>query len=186
VSYMHTQALDVLPRLLAQLGVGADGAKPWLLGHSDGGSMALIFAATFPDAVAGVVVMAPHIMVEDQTIASIERARDAYRSGDLRARLARHHADPDAAFHGWNDIWLDPAFRAWSIENLLPQIRCPLLAVQGEDDEYGTMAQLDGIAARVPRIRLCKLAACGHSPHRDQPAQLNAEIIDFIRAQAGS
>ena len=181
-TFMHTQAVDVLPRLFAQLGVGADGALPWLIGHSDGGSIALIHAANFPGAVAGVVAIAPHIIVEDLSIASIERARDAYLATDLKARLARYHADPDSAFWGWNEIWLDPAFRSWSIEDLLPRITCPLLAVQGVDDEYGTMAQIDGIAARIPHAKLLKLPACGHSPHRDQPAALNAAIIDFVRA----
>ena len=142
---------------------------PWLFGHSDGASIALLYAAAFPERVAGVVAVAPHVFVEDVSVASIEQARDAYAATDLRQRLARYHDDPDSAFCGWNDIWLDPAFRAWNIEDMLPRIRCPVLAVQGEDDEYGTMAQIDAIARRVPQARLLKLPACGHSPHRDQP-----------------
>jgi pimeloyl-ACP methyl ester carboxylesterase len=98
----------------------------------------------------------------------------------MRLKLARYHDDPDSAFRGWNDIWLDPAFRAWNIEQYLPYIRCPVLAVQGEDDEHGTMAQIDAIAALVPHARLLKLPACGHSPHRDQPAALTDAVVAFM------
>jgi len=136
--------------------------------------------------VAGLVVVSPHVFVEEVTVASIERARVAFASSDLRLRLLRYHVDPDSAFHGWNDIWLDPAFRAWNIEDRLPLIRCPLLAVQGEDDEYGTMAQVGAIARLVPRSRLLMLPACGHSPHRDQPAALTAAIVGFLREQHGA
>jgi len=177
---MHEQAQDTLPRLLAALGVGDDGRAPWLVGHSDGGSMALIHAATCPDAVAGVIAVAPHIMVEDVSIASIERARDAWRTTDLRARLARYHADPDSAFLGWNDIWLDPDFRSWSIEAMLPRLRCPVLAVQGVEDEYGTLAQVRGIRAAAPQAEVLELARCGHSPHRDQPDALLQAVTQFI------
>jgi pimeloyl-ACP methyl ester carboxylesterase len=129
-------------------------------------------------------VVAPHVFVEDVSVTSIEAARVAYATTDLRQRLARYHVDPDSAFGGWNDIWLDPAFRAWNIEDCLPRIRCPVLAVQGEDDEYGTMAQIEAIARRVPQARVLKLAACGHSPHRDQPERLIAAVADFLRAPA--
>jgi pimeloyl-ACP methyl ester carboxylesterase len=179
-SFMHTQAEDTLPALLAALGVGAHGQRYWLIGHSDGGSIALIHAARFPERVAGVVAIAPHIMVEDVSIASIERARDAWRTTDLPARLARYHADPASAFGGWNDVWLSPAFRDWSIEAMLARLRCPVLAIQGEDDEYGTLAQVEGIRARVPRAELLVLEHCGHSPHRDQPEALTRAITDFI------
>jgi len=178
--FMHVHALRTLPALLAALRV--DAARAWLVGHSDGGSIALIHAADYP--VAGVIAIAPHIMVEDLSIASIERARDVYRSTDLRARLARYHADPDSAFWGWNDVWLDPEFRDWSIEAMLPRIRCPVLAVQGRDDEYGTLAQVEGIRARVPGAELVVLDDCGHSPHRDQPAGLTRVINDFISRHA--
>ena len=180
VDFMHHQAQGVLPRLFDRLGVGADADPPWLLGHSDGGSIALIYAASFPDAVAGVVAVAPHIFVEDVSIASIVAARDAYRATELRARLARYHDDPDSAFFGWNDIWLDPAFRDWSIEPVLDRLQCPILAVQGEDDEYGTLAQVGGIRARVPHSEIVVLANCGHSPQRDQPEALTRAITDFI------
>jgi len=168
VEFMHVQAREVLPALLAALGIDTTRDKPWLFGHSDGGSIALIHAASFPDRVAGVIAAAPHIFVEDISVASIAQTRETYLNTDLRSKLARHHDDVDSAFWGWNDIWLDPAFRAWTIEALLPQITCPVLAIQGVDDEYGTMAQIDGIAAAVPQARLLKLAGCGHSPHRDR------------------
>ncbi len=181
VSYMHRQAHDVLPALLANLGVRE---LPWLFGHSDGASIALLFAAAYPERVAGVVAVAPHIFVEDVSIASIEAARTAYLTTDLEARLAPYHEDPDSTFWGWNDIWLDPAFRAWNIEDQLPRIRAPLLAVQGEDDEFGTMAQIDEIARLVPHARRVKLPACGHSPQRDQPQALTRAVVDFLRTHA--
>jgi pimeloyl-ACP methyl ester carboxylesterase len=178
--FMHAQAQETLPRLLVALGVGADGRRPWLFGHSDGGSIALIYAALHPDAVAGVIAVAPHIRVEDVSIASIERAREAYRTTDLRERLARYHADPDSAFRGWNDVWLDPAFRAWSIEAILARLRCPVLAVQGIDDEYGTLAQVRGIRAAAPHTEVVELSRCGHSPHRDAPEALLRAVTRFI------
>ncbi|MCC2673643.1 MAG: alpha/beta hydrolase fold protein [Ramlibacter sp.] len=164
--FMHVEAREVLPALLRTLDVRE---RPWLFGHSDGGSIALLHAAAFPDAVQGLVVLAPHIFVEEVSVASIREAREAWRTTDLRQRLARYHDDPDSAFHGWNDAWLDPAFRDWNIEGALGTIRCPLLAIQGLDDEYGTMEQIRGIARRVPQAQLLELRACGHSPHRDQP-----------------
>ncbi|MEO6565627.1 MAG: alpha/beta hydrolase [Casimicrobiaceae bacterium] len=181
VDFMHRQAHLVLPALLDTLGVRA---PMWLFGHSDGGSIALLFAAALPARTAGVVVVAPHIMVEDVSITSIEAARGAYANTDLRQRLARYHDDPDSAFRGWNDVWLDPLFRSWSIESELGPIACPVLAVQGRDDEYGTMAQIDGIAQRVPQTQLVKLADAGHSPHRDQPALLIAAVVAFVRKHA--
>ena len=176
VDFMHRQAWEVLPQIFAQLGV----ERPWLFGHSDGGSIALLYAARFPEALRGLVVVAPHIMVEDLSVASIAEARTAYREGGLRARLARHHDDVDSAFGGWNDSWLDPAFRAWDIRPHLPAIRVPILAIQGEDDEYGTLEQIEGIARLAPQTRLLVLPACGHSPHRDQPERLIQEALRFM------
>ncbi len=181
--FMHRQADRWLPALLAALSVDTAADPPWLFGHSDGGSIALLHAAHFPQRVAGAVVLAPHILVEDISVASIAMARDAYRDGDLRQRLARHHDDIDTAFRGWNDIWLDPAFRSWSIENEIAAIDCPLLAVQGLDDEYGTLEQIRGIARRLPRTRLLELADCGHSPHRDQAEAVIAAVVAFIAGQ---
>ncbi|RJF96344.1 alpha/beta fold hydrolase [Noviherbaspirillum saxi] len=176
VGFMHAQAHEVLPALFAALDIH----KPWLFGHSDGGSIALLYAARFPDAVSGIAVAAPHIFVEELTITSIEQARETYLSTDLRAKLGRYHADPDSAFWGWNNIWLDPAFRAWNIEDDLPQISCPVLAMQGEDDEYGTLEQVRGIQRKVPQTRLLVVPQCGHSPHRDQPEAIIKEVARFI------
>jgi pimeloyl-ACP methyl ester carboxylesterase len=174
--FMHQQAHEVLPALLLALGVRQ---PPWLFGHSDGGSIALLHAAAHP--VAGLVVLAPHIMVEDVSVASITQARAAYESTDLRARLARHHADPDSAFWGWNEVWLSPDFRNWSIEDEIAAIRCPLLAVQGLDDEYGTLEQVHSIARRVRQTRVLELPACGHSPHKDQPERVLAAVRELMQ-----
>jgi pimeloyl-ACP methyl ester carboxylesterase len=182
LDFMHRQAHEVLPAFLSAAGVDAEAQPPWLFGHSDGGSIALLYAARFTQGVAGAVVLAPHIMVEDLSVTSIQKARSAYLETDLRTRLSRYHDDPDSAFWGWNDIWLHPPFREWSIEAELGAITCPLLAVQGLDDEYGTLAQIRGIAARTPRTELLELADCGHSPHRDQPDRLIARAAAFIGA----
>jgi len=179
--YMHRQAREVLPAFLAAVGVDVGADPPWLFGHSDGASIALIYAAEYPDALAGLIVQAPHIFVEDLSIHSIEQARYAYNSTDLRKKLARHHHDVDSAFWGWNDIWLDPAFRHWNIEGLLSAIRVPVLAIQGHNDEYGTMAQVDQLSVRVPQAEVLKLENCAHSPHRDQPAAVKTATIDFVR-----
>ena len=172
--FMHRQAHEVLPLLFEHLNI----ERPWLFGHSDGGSIALLYASKFDPA--GIVVVAPHILVEDLSITSIEKAREAYATTDLRTRLARHHADPDSAFRGWNDVWLSPAFRAWNIEAELASITCPVLAVQGEDDEYGTLEQIRGIARRVPHTELLVIPNCAHSPHRDQPETLSRAAGRFI------
>lgn len=132
VRYMHDEALVVLPRLLDACAI----ERPILLGHSDGGSIALIHAAAAGRPVAGLVLMAPHVIVEDVSIESIAAAKVAWRTTDLRAKLARYHDDVDGAFTGWNDIWLHPDFRDWNIEDLVRDVRCPILAIQGEDDEY--------------------------------------------------
>jgi len=182
--FMHQQAQQLLPALLATLGVDSALQAPWLLGHSDGGSIALLHAAALPQRVAGVIVLAPHILVEELSLASIAQARQAYLHGDLRQRLARYHDDPDSAFWGWNDVWLSPAFRDWTIADALPAIRCPLLAVQGLDDDYGTLQQIRGIARRVPQTQLLELPACGHSPQRDQPAALLRAVQAFVQAHS--
>ena len=172
--YMHREALHVLPRLLAALGL----ERPVLVGHSDGATIALIHAAHHP--VAACVVMAPHLMVEDVSVRSIEQARQAYQHGPLRQRLARFHADVDGAFWQWNDIWLSPAFRAFDIRDECRAITAPLLAIQGLDDEYGTLAQIHDLQRAAPHARLLEVPACGHSPHRDQPSAVNAAIAAFL------
>jgi pimeloyl-ACP methyl ester carboxylesterase len=177
LDFLHRQAFEVLPALLAALGVRE---APWLFGHSDGGSIALLHAGRRPTA--GLVVLAPHIFVEEFGLASIRKARAAYLDPDdeFRAKLARHHTDVDSAFWGWNDIWLDPTFPRWNIESELASIRCPLLAVQGVDDPYGTLAQVHGIQDRVAETRLLVLPDCGHSPHRDRPDALTHAAASFI------
>jgi pimeloyl-ACP methyl ester carboxylesterase len=145
-----------------------------------------LYAARFTQALAGAIVVAPHIVVEDVGLASIAKARTAYLESDLKARLSKYHDDVDSAFWGWNDIWLDPPFRSWSIENEIASIRCPLLAVQGIDDEYGTLEQIEGIARRVPHTRTLELSACGHSPHRDQPDALIRAAVPFIKSHSRS
>jgi len=181
LDFMHRQAQQVLPAFLEALGLDAAADKPWLLGHSDGGSISLLYAASHPQKIAGAIVLAPHIFVEDLSVSSIVKARNAYLQTDLRQRLARHHDDPDSAFWGWNDIWLKPAFKHWSIEEEISAIGCPLLAVQGLDDEYGTLAQIRGIALRAPQTELLEMTSCGHSPHRDQPVALSAFMASFIQ-----
>ena len=171
--YMHREAREVLPALLARLGI----ERPVLVGHSDGGTIALLHASRFP--VSACVVMAPHVMVEDVSVAAITQARDAYTSG-LRERLSRYHNDVDGAFWQWNDVWLSDAFRAFDIREDCRAITAPLLAIQGEDDPYGTLAQIDDIAARAPQTRLLKLHACGHSPHKDRPDEVITAIRGFL------
>jgi len=181
--FLHRQALEVLPALLLALGLDTLASPLWLFGHSDGGSIALLYAAAFPERVAGAIVLAPHIYVEDLSVRSIAQAREAYLHADLGQRLARYHDHADSAFWGWNDIWLDPAFRNWRIDAELSTIRCPVLAVQGLDDEYGTLAQIEGIAAAVPGTELLTLADCGHAPQRDQPDTLTRAASAFISRQ---
>ncbi len=184
VDFMTAQARDILPALLDTLDIGMpERRRMWLIGHSDGGSITLLYAALYPDALAGAVAIAPHVFVEDISVASIAQTKQLYETTDLRAKLSRYHADVDSAFYGWNDIWLNPAFRQWSITAELAPIRAPLLAVQGHDDNYGTMAQIDTIADCVPHTQLVKLDACGHSPHRDAPQPLNEAIAAFVSKQ---
>lgn len=177
VDFMHRQAHEVLPAFFEAIGLEE---KPWLFGHSDGASISLLYAARFPDRVAGLVVLAPHIFVEDVTVANIEQARLAYLETDLPKKLGRYHDDVDSAFWGWNRIWLHPPFKQWNIEAELDAIRCPVLAIQGIDDEYGTLAQIRGIAERVPGTALLELPDCGHSPHRDQPEKAIVATVSFV------
>lgn len=176
VDFMHDEALNALPKLLDQLAV----EQPILLGHSDGGSMALIYAGGSGRPVSGLIVMAPQVMVEDVSVKSIRETKRSFEITDLREKLARHHADPEATFRGWNDIWLDPGFRDWNIEGFLPRVACPILAIQGEDDEYGTMEQVDRIARLAADVDLVKLQDCGHFPHRDQPEAVIKAIVRFV------
>ncbi len=177
VRYMHDEALETLPALLAALGI----RDPLLIGHSDGASIALIHAAARRWPVRGLVLEAPHVFVEAITVTSIAAAKEAWRTTDLRQRLSRYHEDVDGAFQGWNDIWLHPDFRAWNIEADLPRVDCPVMVIQGADDEYGTPAQLRSIEEKVAGpVELLLLEDCKHSPHRDQPEAVLAAITRFV------
>ena len=172
--YLHHEALEVLPALLKQLGL----AQPVLLGHSDGASIALIHASGFP--VTAAIVMAPHVMVEDLSIESITQARHAYETGDLRQRMARYHTDVDCAFWQWNDVWLSPGFRGFDIRAECRRIAAPVLAIQGRDDPYGTLAQIEQIALPAAQLARVVLDQCGHSPQRDQTDLTTQAIADFL------
>ena len=175
-AFFHTEALEVLPEVLAAL--AAD--RPVLVGHSDGGSIALIHAGHHP--VSGLVLMAPHVVVEDVTVAEITETRRRYVEGDLRERMARHHDDVDAAFWGWCDVWLDPEFRGWSLEADAERVSAPALLIQGRDDPYGTLDQLDRIEARVRGPVERFVVPGGHSPHLEAPDEVLAAIGAFIAA----
>jgi pimeloyl-ACP methyl ester carboxylesterase len=172
-TFMHEEALEVLPELVAKLGIH----EPLLVGHSDGASIALIYAAQHP--VTAVVAIAPHVFVEDMCLAEIRQTKQTFETTDLQERMGRHHRDPDAAFYGWNDVWLHPEFPRWNIEDELPAIRAPLLLIQGTKDQYGTMAQLDSIEQRangpVTRVHL----ACQHSPPTELPDETAEAIAAF-------
>lgn len=180
VDYMHREAREALPELIDKLGI----VDPLLVGHSDGASIAILYAAAHPG-MRGLVLEAPHVFVEEISVTSIAAARTAFETSEMPEKLARHHADPRRTFYGWNDIWLHPDFLAWNIEAFLAAITCPMLLIQGLDDEYGTLQQLDAIArqARGP-VEVVKLEACRHSPHRDQPDATLAAMVRFIRRVA--
>jgi pimeloyl-ACP methyl ester carboxylesterase len=180
VDYMHREALDSLPEVLATLGI----AEPVLIGHSDGGSIALIYAgAGKTPKPRGLVLMAPHVFVEQLTVDSIAKAKQVYASTDLGEKLGRYHDDPDATFWGWNDIWLLPDFFHWNIEEYLPKVACPVMVIQGADDEYGTLKQVEAIETQVagPCERVV-LADCKHSPHRDREAATLDAVMRFLDA----
>ena len=176
VDFMHIEALQTLPELLDALEI----RNPVLFGHSDGASIALIHAARGARPVSAVVALAPHVFVEAYGLESIRESRRAYLEDDLRGRLARRHADVESAFWGWNDIWLHPDFVAWNIEALLPDIACPVLGIQGLDDQYGTLEQLDRIQRAVRDFRRLELADCAHSPQRDQPGAVLNAAAEFL------
>jgi pimeloyl-ACP methyl ester carboxylesterase len=179
--YLHREANEVLPQLLHALGL--DERPYWLFGHSDGASIALLHAAFHLRAVAGAIVLAPHVFVEQLSLDAIGRTVENYEAGGLKANLARYHIDPDSPFYGWSDAWLSPAFREWNIEAETARIRCPLLVIQGEDDEYATMKQLDRIEAVLPHCRLLKLAQCGHSPQRDKPDEVIGATLELMHQE---
>ena len=175
--FMHRQARNALPQLLAAFGI----ERAVLVGHSDGASIALLHAAMHPARTAAVVAMAPHLFVEPVTVAEIARAAHAFETSDMASRLARHHRDPVRAFRGWSGVWLRPSFLQWSIEAEVERIGCPVLAIQGGDDQYGTMRQIERIAELHPDTRLVRLADCRHSPHLDRQDEVVSAIRGFLR-----
>src|SRR5579871_3403138 len=180
LDYMHREALDVLPKLLDTIGF----RRGILVGHSDGASIAAIYAGGVQDhRVRAIALIAPHFIVEDISVRSIAEIKTAYETTNLREKLARWHSDVDNAFYGWNGAWLDPAFRNWDISEYLAYIRVPVAIIQGADDQYGTLRQVE-IAQEecYCPVDVTMLAGAGHSPHREAPgATLNA-ISDFANA----
>ena len=180
LTYMHEEGLEVLPRVLD----AADLEEAVFVGHSDGGSIALIHAGAVQDPrVTALVLLAPHVFNEEKCAASIREARVAYETTDLRERLKRYHGDNvDCAFWGWNHAWLDPDFMQWNIEEYLPGVTVPVLMIQGEDDQYGSLRQLDAIERQVTgSVERHLFPGCAHSPHRDQPEATQRVMADFIR-----
>ena len=178
-AFFHEEAYDVLPQVLSQL----DLEEPILVGHSDGASIALVYAGARP--VRGLVLLAPHVVVEDVTLDAIRETRDRFETGDLRERLSRHHDDPDVAFSGWCDVWLDPAFRSWTLQPDAERVDCPVLLIQGANDPYGTLDQLDRIETRVQGPVFREVVPGGHSLHRDVPDEVLREVVRFLGAVDG-
>lgn len=177
LNYLHREALEALPELRAALGLD----DVILIGHSDGGSISLLHGGDGRWPVRGMMIMAPHVFVEDMTIAGIVEAKEAYESTDLPARIGRHHTDGDATFWGWNATWLTPEFRDWNIEDCLPGITAPVLVLQGADDQYGSQKQLDAIAEQVSGpVQTVMIPDCGHSPQRDQPQAVLDATAAFV------
>lgn len=178
VNYLHQEALQSLPEVLRQLQI----EDVILIGHSDGGSIALIFAAVWPQKVRGIITEAAHVFVEEVTLAGIREAVSTYASTDLPDRLSKYHgSNAETAFRGWSDTWLSPAFRDWNIEKYLPGVCCPVLAIQGRDDEYGTPAQVEAIVSGVSgSVESLVIEDCGHVPHHQAREKVLAKIIRFI------
>lgn len=171
-AFFHEEAASVLPQVLGHMGV----TEPLLVGHSDGGSIALLYGARAK--VTGLVLLAAHVFVEELTVTSIQGIRERFLAGELRTRLARHHDDPDAAFWGWCDVWLDPGFRSWALDDEVRGVTAPTLIIQGRGDPYGTLAQVDRIAAAVGRSAQTLLVTGGHSPHLEATDQ----VLDGVTA----
>jgi len=177
LDFMHEEATSVLPRLLDTFEI----RRPVLVGHSDGASIALIYAGSVGDPCA-LVLEAPHVFVEEMTVTRIAQLRDIYRTTDLRTKLARHHPNVDALFQCWTDVWLRPEFRRWNIESYLPKVRCPTVVIQGRQDEYGTDHQVSVVTSAVAgRCEGIILDRCGHAPHIDQRAMVADIVTQFIR-----
>jgi pimeloyl-ACP methyl ester carboxylesterase len=175
--YMHEEALETLPRLIDEL----VGRPPVLIGHSDGASIGIIYAgAGHP--VAGLVLIAPHVFVEPETVRSIQGIRDRFGDSDMAEKMGKYHADPESTFHGWADIWLSPEFRSWNIEEYLPAVGRPTFLIQGDADEYGTVRQLDAISAGVTAsVESLIVPSAGHSPHLTHPELVADSVARFLR-----
>ena len=181
--YMHHEAQRVLPQVLAAAGID----QFILVGHSDGGSIALIYAgSTELLNIAGLILLAPHVFNETACVESIQQAGRLYQETDLRQRLARYHSDVDNAFWGWHDVWLTAAFWEWNIELFLARINIPILLIQGENDQYGTLAQIDAVEHQATGlVQRLVLSDCGHAPHQDQPEIVLNSMVNFITTCAG-
>lgn len=179
--YLEREA-KLVPRVMDALAV----SQAVLFGHSDGASIAIIAAALFPQRVAGLVLEAPHVNVEQRAIAGIIEATTAYASTDFRQKLQRHHRDVDHVFWSWHDLWTAVAFQDWNIEQFLPAINAPTLVIQGVDDEYFSLDQVDLIVNAVPNAQRLVLAHCGHSPHRDQQASVLNAVGAFLSNESTS
>ncbi|HTU82817.1 MAG TPA: alpha/beta hydrolase [Candidatus Acidoferrales bacterium] len=176
-SYMHDEALATLPSLLEALEID----ETVVVGQSDGGSIALIFAAGHPSMVRGLLLEAPHVFVEPLSVGSIASIKGEYERGGLRERMAPYHGDVDRTFYGWNDVWLSVEFAQWNIEEYVRRLTAPALLVQGIEDEYGTAAQLEAIARQAPApVDRVLLARCGHSPHRERRGVLERVAAAWI------
>ncbi len=176
VAFMHEEAATVVPALRVAL----DLADPVLVGHSDGGSIALVHAATHP--VAGLIVLAPHVNVEPLGLVGVAAARDAFHDGGLAGRMARHHRDPDVTFHNWNDVWLSARFRSWDLRPLLPGITVPVLAIQGATDPYGSVLHVEAVRDGASGPVEVLVLDCGHAPHLEATERVDAAVLRYLAA----
>ena len=177
--YMHNEAQQTFPAVLASMGVGDE--SPIFFGHSDGASIALIYASCFPGKVSAVIALAPHYFVEEKALTGITETGELYRVTEMKTKLGRYHDDPDLIFRRWHDAWLSQPFRDWNIGPLISKIQCPVLAIQGQNDEYASMQQIDGIKNLAPQTELLKIENCRHSPHKDQPQIVTSATMDFLK-----
>lgn len=182
LDFMTREATEVLPQVLDAAGIG----PAVLMGHSDGATIAAIYAGSVADMrIRGLVLIAPHFFTEEMGLAEIARAREAFEAGDLKARMARFHRDPENTFRGWNDTWLNPEFKDWNVAEVIDYLRIPVLAVQGEDDQYGTRAQIDALETRsYAPVEVVMIPGCRHAPHAEAPDALLSVVTEFIRRLA--
>ncbi|MGI9350396.1 MAG: alpha/beta fold hydrolase [Rhizobiaceae bacterium] len=179
LDYMTREAVDILPLILDRIGF----RRGILLGHSDGATIAAIYAGSIEDfRIRGLILIAPHFFSETEGLESIAMAKEAFDSGELRKKLAKYHTDPDTAFRGWNDAWLHPGFKEWNVADVIDYFRIPVLAIQGTNDQYGTMAQIAEIDSRIySPLEMLLVENCGHSPHKEKPEQTLTAIVEFVQ-----